>query len=114
MTSQPKKFKDPSSNSASAEIELTWNYYDDEWIEQLQREGIRANLAEGSNIKNRLLPFINNLHLDISGEWVNTNDSTDKISVPKTNFFIGNGNSQNLTSNVIFDSSFDSNEVVNP
>ena len=95
LTQQPNKFKKQGEPlSTTSTIDISWNYDD---ILANQTANILAKLSFQSLEKNKSLPFINEIKLDISGNTsVNSNNANKWLNLHT--FSIGNSTDYNVDS----------------
>ena len=73
LTQQPQTFTLYGINQTAGFIDISWNYSD---ILAYTHENILARLSNDTRLKNRHLPFINTLKIEISGNVVQPAGST--------------------------------------
>lgn len=64
LTEQPQKFNNVSSNFTSGTITMNWNYED---IIVKYDDNTNRLFASGDTLKEKMLPYIDKIHVDISG-----------------------------------------------
>lgn len=64
LSEQPQKFNFVNSNTTSGSITLEWNYDD---IIVNYDDNTHRLLSKGDNLKDKMLPYIDKIHVDISG-----------------------------------------------
>ena len=66
LTQQPQKFTFDSSANSTGSITLNWNY-DDILLKDPSLNNMKLTHISSSNLKEGMIPFIDKLHVDISG-----------------------------------------------
>ena len=89
ITEQPQRFNLVSSNTTSGAITLEWNYDD---ILVNYDDDTQRILARGQNLKESMIPYIDKIHIDISGTIYDNNGNDMQHSSSNTwiPFNIGN------------------------
>lgn len=64
LSEQPQKFNFVNSNTTSGSITLEWNYED---IIVNYDDNTHRLLSKGDNLKDKMIPYIDKIHVDISG-----------------------------------------------
>lgn len=66
LTQQPQKFTIDSSSNSTGSITLNWNY-DDILLKDASFNNMKLTHIPSTNVKDGMIPFIDMLHVDISG-----------------------------------------------
>lgn len=66
LTQQPQKFTLDSSSNSTGSITLNWNY-DDILLKDASLNNMKLTHISSTNVKDGMIPFIDMLHVDISG-----------------------------------------------
>ena len=64
LSEQPQKFNFVNSNTTSGSITLEWNYED---IIVNYDDNTHRLLSKGDNLKDKMIPYMDKIHVDISG-----------------------------------------------
>jgi hypothetical protein len=76
LTQQPQKFTLDSSSNSTGSITLNWNY-DDILLKDASLNNMKLTHISSTNVKDGMIPFIDMLHVDISGTTHGNTGSAD-------------------------------------
>jgi len=66
LTQQPQRFTFDNSSNSTGEIRLNWNY-DNILLKDASLNNMKLSHIQSNNVKDGMIPFIDKLHVDISG-----------------------------------------------
>ena len=66
LTQQPQRFTFDNSSNSTGEIRLNWNY-DNILLKDDSLNNMKLSHIQSNNVKDGMIPFIDKLHVDISG-----------------------------------------------
>jgi hypothetical protein len=76
LTQQPQKFTLDNSSNSTGSITLNWNY-DDILLKDASLNNMKLTHISPTNVKDGMIPFIDKLHVDISGTTHGNTGSAD-------------------------------------